>query len=137
MFLWLTKDDGRINISIYSKSEELKRFLPDEEVEPQKLKLDDSFFPDRDETNYRNPPAMNIVIQIVGSRGSDLQVRTKIGDVQPFIALGNQLQAYGHRVRIATHPTFKEFVTHAGLEFFSIGGDPAELMSVPPLHHHY
>ena len=52
------------------------------------------------------------------------------GDVQPFIALGNRLQAYGHRVRIATHPTFKDFVQEAGLEFFSIGGDPAELMSV-------
>lgn len=53
-----------------------------------------------------------------------------VGDVQPFIALGNHLQANGHRVRIATHPTFKEFVTDAGLEFFSIGGDPTELMSV-------
>ena len=44
----------------------------EEEVEHQKLKLDDSFFPDRDEANYRNPPALNIVIQIVGSRGIDL-----------------------------------------------------------------
>jgi len=63
---------------------------------------------------------MNIVVQIVGSRG----------DVQPFIALGKHLQGYGHRVRIATHPTFKDFVEETGLEFFSIGGDPAELMSV-------
>jgi hypothetical protein len=36
---------------------------------------------------------------------------------------------YGHRVRLATHPTFKEFVQENGLEFFSIGGDPAELMA--------
>ena len=55
--------------------------------------------------------------------------------MQPFIALGNRLQGYGHRIRIATHPTFKDFVTDAGLEFFSIGGDPAELMSVRPLHY--
>jgi UDP:flavonoid glycosyltransferase YjiC (YdhE family) len=55
-----------------------------------------------------------------------------VGDVQPFIALGNNLKRYGHRVRIATHPTFEEFVTSAGLEFFSIGGDPAELMSAHP-----
>lgn len=74
---------------------------------------------------------MNIVIQIVGSRGINVQIPTNVGDVQPFVALGNQLQGYGHRVRIATHPTFKEFVEDAGLEFFSIGGDPAELMSVP------
>jgi UDP:flavonoid glycosyltransferase YjiC (YdhE family) len=66
------------------------------------------------------PPRMNIVIQIVGSRG----------DVQPFVALGQVLKnKYNHRVRIATHPNFKDFVTENGLEFFSIGGDPAELMA--------
>ena len=63
---------------------------------------------------------MNVVIQIVGSRG----------DVQPFIALGKVLKdTYGHRVRIATHPVFEKFVEENGLEFFSIGGDPAELMA--------
>ena len=62
---------------------------------------------------------LNIVIQVVGSRG----------DVQPFIALGNELQKYGHRVRVATHQTFESFVTKSNLEFFPIGGDPAELMA--------
>lgn len=51
------------------------------------------------------------------------------GDVQPFIALGNELQKYGHRVRIATHNTFEEFVLKHGLEFYPIGGDPEELMA--------
>jgi UDP:flavonoid glycosyltransferase YjiC (YdhE family) len=32
-------------------------------------------------------------------------------------------------VRIATHATFQSFVEENGLEFFSIGGDPAELMA--------
>ncbi|KAJ8426617.1 hypothetical protein Cgig2_011836 [Carnegiea gigantea] len=31
---------------------------------------------------------------------------------------------YGHRVRLATHSNFKEFVLTAGLEFFPLGGDP-------------
>lgn len=62
---------------------------------------------------------LNIVIQVVGSRG----------DVQPFIALGNQLRRDGHRVRLATHNTFSETVRNAGLEFYPIGGDPAELMA--------
>lgn len=66
------------------------------------------------------PPVMNIVIHVVGSRG----------DVQPFISLGKVLrEKYGHRIRLATHPTFKTFVEESGLEFFSIGGDPAELMA--------
>lgn len=66
------------------------------------------------------PPPLNVVVHVVGSRG----------DVQPFIALGKTLKStYGHRVRIATHPTFQSFVEENGLEFFSIGGDPAELMA--------
>ena len=63
---------------------------------------------------------MNIVIHVVGSRG----------DVQPFVALGQVLKrTHGHRVRLATHPTFRTFVEENELEFFSIGGDPAELMA--------
>ncbi|KAF2006736.1 glycosyltransferase family 1 protein [Amniculicola lignicola CBS 123094] len=66
------------------------------------------------------PPPLNVVIHVVGSRG----------DVQPFVALGKVLkETYNHRVRLATHPVFKDFVTENGLEFFSIGGDPAELMA--------
>ena len=65
-------------------------------------------------------PPLNIVIHVVGSRG----------DVQPFIALGKVLkQDFGHRIRLATHPVFRSFVEENGLEFFSIGGDPAELMA--------
>ena len=59
------------------------------------------------------------MIQVVGSRG----------DVQPFIALGNELQKYGHRVRIGTHSQFENFVRESGLEFYSIGGDPTQLMA--------
>ncbi|KAL3959862.1 hypothetical protein ACCO45_004979 [Purpureocillium lilacinum] len=66
------------------------------------------------------PPPLNVVIQVVGSRG----------DVQPFIALGKVLKGtYGHRVRLATHPIFRDFVREHGLEFFSIGGDPSRLMA--------
>lgn len=41
---------------------------------------------------------------------------------------------YGHRVRVATHPTFQSFVEENGLDFFSIGGDPAELMAFMVKH---
>lgn len=68
----------------------------------------------------RSFPLLNIVIQVVGSRG----------DVQPFIALGQELKEVGHRVRIATHGVFEQFVKDSGLEFFPIGGDPADLMAV-------
>lgn len=66
-------------------------------------------------------PRLNIVIMVIGSRG----------DIQPFLQVGKILKhQYGHRVRIASHPTFREFVEKdAGLEFFSVGGDPSELMA--------
>lgn len=34
------------------------------------------------------------------------------------------MQDFGHRVRLATHANFKEFVLTAGLEFYPLGGDP-------------
>lgn len=66
-------------------------------------------------------PTLNVVIMVIGSRG----------DIQPFLRLGKILKEdYGHRVRIATHPAFKKFVEQdSGLEFFSVGGDPAEMMA--------
>ncbi|KAI9786378.1 MAG: hypothetical protein M1816_008039 [Peltula sp. TS41687] len=66
-------------------------------------------------------PKLNLVVMVLGSRG----------DIQPFLRIGQLLkERYGHRVRIATHPAFKDFVEKdTNLEFFSVGGDPAELMA--------
>lgn len=65
-------------------------------------------------------PKLNIVIMVIGSRG----------DIQPFLKIGQILRDRGHRVRIATHPAFRDFVQNdIGLEFFSVGGDPSELMA--------
>ncbi|KAI9100370.1 hypothetical protein DFS34DRAFT_680115 [Phlyctochytrium arcticum] len=64
-------------------------------------------------------PQLSIVIQIVGSRG----------DVQPFLALAKELQLHGHRVRIATHETFRKWVRGHNVEFYPLGADPAELMA--------
>jgi UDP:flavonoid glycosyltransferase YjiC (YdhE family) len=129
-------DDGRADISFDGKKQskiirqlnedERNATNPDEAepLEPKRAILHwrhrkDDFEPDL--RGYQGIPRMNIAILIVGSRG----------DVQPFIALGNVLQKapYNHRVRICTHPNFKDFVTDHGLEFFSIGGDPEKLMS--------
>ncbi|XP_071918779.1 sterol 3-beta-glucosyltransferase UGT80A2-like isoform X2 [Coffea arabica] len=70
-----------------------------------------------DDTELRYIPPLQIVMLIVGTRG----------DVQPFIAIGKKLQDYGHRVRLATHSNFKEFVLTSGLEFYPLGGDPKVL----------
>lgn len=71
--------------------------------------------------DFSSTPVLNIVIMVIGSRG----------DIQPFLKIGKLLkEEYGHKIRIATHPAFKKFVEEdCGLSFFSVGGDPAELMA--------
>ncbi|KAF3002561.1 hypothetical protein E8E13_007825 [Curvularia kusanoi] len=119
--------DGRVNIRINQKSRALSQLIvpqiqrqltqAQEDPEPPPPYIPESL---GGAPGQSPPPPLNLVIQVVGSRG----------DVQPFVALGKVLkETYGHRVRLATHPTFKDFVVENGLEFFSIGGDPAELMA--------
>ncbi|EGX96337.1 glucosyl/glucuronosyl transferase, putative [Cordyceps militaris CM01] len=119
--------DGRVNINISTKSRRLAELLApvvDRQVSVAEAQepLPPAYIPPSlgGLPGQTPPPALNIVIQIVGSRG----------DVQPFVALGKTLRdTYGHRVRIATHATFQKFVEDNELEFFNIGGDPAELMA--------
>lgn len=59
-----------------------------------------------------------ITLLAIGSRG----------DVQPYVALGKGLRASGHQVQIATHETFRSFVTTHGLGFFPVDGNPKALL---------
>lgn len=115
-------DDGRIDIDVNSR---LFRRLSNLVPSTRQTKCDDG-----KSGGYPEPPPdyteagaaslrLNIVIQVVGSRG----------DVQPFVALGQELVRHGHRVRLATHNLFADLVKAAKLEFFPVGGDPAELMA--------
>jgi Glycosyltransferase family 28 N-terminal domain len=82
----------------------------------------DSTHPEEPPIYSKLPPIglkLNIVIQIVGSRG----------DIQPFVALGIELKRHGHRVRLATHDVFQDFIRQHGLDFYPVGGDPAQLMA--------
>lgn len=109
-------EDARIEIDCNSKLvRTLSRIYP---TTPEKYEPAPEYT--ESETSSKSwVTKLNIVIQVVGSRG----------DVQPFIALGNELQRHGHRVRLATHDVFETFVRDSGLEFYAIGGDPAELMA--------
>jgi len=111
-------EDGRVDIAFAEKHTRRLSALT-QVLSRTDLDLPIDILAKLDRDNYDDPPPLKIVVQIIGSRG----------DIQPFIALGKVLKAYGHRIRVATHPIFKDFVKENGLEFFSVGGDPAELMS--------
>lgn len=101
--------DGRVDVDLNSRiartlaqiielqQEDIHNPPPDYQQELQQQQ-------DQDQDHQLEPIEcsihLNIVIQIVGSRG----------DVQPFIALGTELQKHGHRVRLATHDVFADFV---------------------------
>jgi UDP:flavonoid glycosyltransferase YjiC (YdhE family) len=138
----VSKDDGRLDISVSEKTKSgylakalgvsfMKRLghAPEGSAEEKgeyekraaargKLRRRSS---DTNLITKERKVRMNIVIMVIGSRG----------DIQPFLKIGKILkEEYGHRVRIATHPAFRDFVEHdTDLEFFSVGGDPAELMA--------
>ena len=59
--------------------------------------------------------------------GSGVQVVGTRGDVQPFLAVARALRRHGHRVRLATHAAYRDFVEQHAVEFFPLGGDPAIL----------
>lgn len=128
----VSRRDGRLNISVNETSNKgylakalgatFQKLGPGQPVAPTPdEKPDLTRSSSEDTANLEVPrPKMNIVVMVIGSRG----------DIQPFLKLGKNLKEYGHRVRIATHPAFKDFVQNdSGLEFFSVGGDPAELMA--------
>lgn len=67
---------------------------------------------------------LKFVLLTIGSRG----------DVQPYIALAKGLMAHGHKVKIASHSEFREWVEGYGIEYAEIAGDPAELMKIMIQH---
>ncbi|PNH41013.1 hypothetical protein VD0004_g6051 [Verticillium dahliae] len=115
--------DARVEIDFNSKWVHSLSVLSEKTINREEKERRESVNVPNEKTNLQSSSAwatkLNIVIHVVGSRG----------DVQPFVALGTELQRYGHRVRLATHDVFEDFVRKAGIEFYPIGGDPAELMA--------
>ncbi|KAJ5183811.1 hypothetical protein N7492_001427 [Penicillium capsulatum] len=118
----LVLGDGRLDIKINERKSSIAGLLAHSQNAPLP--------PEQEEAKHQKegvcvkdgkhfPMHLNLVIQVIGSRG----------DIQPFVALGKELKSHGHRVRLATHLAFRDFVLDADLEFFDIGGDPAELMA--------
>ncbi|EAU32050.1 predicted protein [Aspergillus terreus NIH2624] len=109
-------DDGRLDINFHKRKPLLGKLQKHLQTAPYDRRPS-AIHATEEKEHF--PLRLNIVIQVVGSQG----------DVQPFVILGKELKKHGHRVRLATHLSFNEYVNEQGLEFFNIGGDPAELMA--------
>ncbi|KAJ6780273.1 hypothetical protein PWT90_10506 [Aphanocladium album] len=115
-------DDGRFKLRFHSDTHSLASWYHNLQMKRQcKHPTSRPTSPAAATADPASIPPLSIAIHIVGSRG----------DVQPFIPIAQLLSRapYNHRVRICTHPVFKDFVEGQGVEFFSIGGDPEALMS--------
>src|SRR5215470_6707328 len=103
-------DGGRLRIELDDRAARKRQQLPHPGPFP---------IPPGEAAAVEGPiPALSIAILIVGSRG----------DVQPFLPIARRLVRDGHRVRIATHAVFRDFVESHGVEFFPLAADPRELM---------
>ncbi|KAG5095751.1 hypothetical protein JHK84_051339 [Glycine max] len=106
----ILKDDGTVEIKVSGEGRNIEHDVKCDESH-------DEFCDAIHSQDIQPIEPLQIVMLIVGTRG----------DVQPFVAMGKRLQEDGHRVRLATHKNFEDFVMNAGLEFYPLGGDPKVL----------
>ncbi|OIW01130.1 hypothetical protein TanjilG_25238 [Lupinus angustifolius] len=108
----MVKDDGTVEFEvpgdIKHQSLDFRTGVTDNDIQDEES--DEAIL-------VHNIRPLQIAMLIVGTRG----------DVQPFVAIAKRLQEFGHRIRLATHKNFKDFVLNAGLEFYPLGGDPKVL----------
>ncbi|KAH7018846.1 glycosyltransferase family 28 domain-containing protein [Ilyonectria destructans] len=117
--------DGRVKIQIHQNPQSVVAWFklfqgsPPPIEPPKKKRFSTVALPQGQKP--ATSPRLSIAIHIIGSRG----------DVQPFIPIAQVLSQppYRYRVRVCTHPIFRDFVESQGVEFFSIGGDPEAMMA--------
>ncbi|RLN74941.1 hypothetical protein BBJ28_00021392 [Nothophytophthora sp. Chile5] len=113
--------DGRIQLEFASEDDielkPLRNHATVDNIPPQRRTEGHPVVAEPVDEVVERPPVMCICIIIVGTRG----------DVQPFLAIAQRLQQDGHRVRLATHAVYRDFVVSHGVEFYPLGGDPKEL----------
>uniref|UniRef100_A0A803LI03 Uncharacterized protein n=1 Tax=Chenopodium quinoa TaxID=63459 RepID=A0A803LI03_CHEQI len=106
------QNDGTVEVDLSRNSSVTSELLELHSVESASLPADEIV-----PNHNKSVPRLQIAFLVVGTRG----------DVQPFLAMAKRLQEFGHRVRLATHANFRDFVKSAGVEFYPLGGDPRVL----------
>ncbi|KAG1327967.1 Sterol 3-beta-glucosyltransferase UGT80B1 [Cocos nucifera] len=103
------QNDGTVEVDVARSAPVASELLELDSVDATPTDVENTVF-----EFSKSVPKLKIAMLVVGTRG----------DVQPFIAFAKRLQEFGHRVRLATHVNFRNFVKLAGVEFYPLGGDP-------------
>ncbi|KAI5589417.1 hypothetical protein BDE02_05G161400 [Populus trichocarpa] len=106
------QNDGTVEVDIDENAPVASELLELHSVEGASFYVNDSI-----SCSKKSIPRLKIAMLVVGTRG----------DVQPFLAIAERLQEFGHHVRLATHANFSSFVRSAGVDFYPLGGDPRVL----------
>ena len=110
-----------LNDALYSLEESLKYHDDDDDDEYYFGNENRSDDDEGGEPAPPTPPRLTIVLLVVGT----------YGDIQPFLLIARKLKEDGHRVRLASHPEYRELVVKQhSLEFFPLGGDPRALSAL-------
>lgn len=103
------QSDGTVEVDVDRNAPVASELLELDDVDPTACEIGEPVF-----EFTKSTPRLNIAILVVGTRG----------DVQPFLAIAKRLQEFGHRVRLASHVNFRNFVISHGVDFYPLGGDP-------------
>lgn len=116
------KSDGTLKIEFDGRNDEARDHISENEIQCLKARCRYLTIVDQQLDSLRSKlkvPKLNICIMAIGLPE----------DIEPYFQIATQLQRDGHRVRIATHDSFRDRARSLGLNFYPLGKSSSKFNS--------